>query len=1396
MSSAARIYLFSLILSLPAGAVIVGPYTVDANTVHLFHMDEATGAGASANSVAGGRSLISFNGTAVPAANTTAQPTLTTLLGSAGAGGFGNAANVSAATSGLGLDGNNSGTFQPGTTSDGSGNSNGPDAVAHSTFADSSGSFTIEALIKLPALTGASREIICTDSSASNRGFQFRVNATGQLEFNFLSSNPSATAFNIPTSGTHAFVANEWFHAALSFDGASHTSTFYWTRLVASSTAANALGSSTVETTTGSVTGPLVIGNEGRNASGEGLIGYIDEVRVSRVVRTAGQFLFAPGDSDNDGLDDAWETTNFGNLLDEDGTGDPDHDGYNNEAEETAGSSPKVLVSTPLDIDGDGLADAWEVANFGNTTVQNGTGDPDGDFASNLIEFNAGTGPNNPTSWPDTDNDGMNDGWELNYFGSLAKTGAADSDNDGSTDKQEYDANSDPTNSSWSATKAQLTHRWSFNGSLTDSTGAANATLVDPDSNAGTGGTAALSATDVLLGGGARTTSSYVQLGAGLISGRKTPVTLEFWATQVAVQNWARIFDTGSGSTEYLTMSWTQGTTLASDRVEWMDTVATNSNNSVQPYTPGVKYHIVMTIEPRAGAGGTTRVTWYAAVATDSVLGSPRGTFDTSNTLLSLADSVFYLGRSQFTADNTANARYDEVRIWDGMLTSTERGNYQNFGPDTLTIVDTDNDGLLDSWEMTYFKNLGQTGSDDPDGDSYTNAVEYAAHSDPTLAASTPLDIDADGLADIWEMKYFGNLSQLPAGDPDGDGETNATEQTNGSAPNNRGSDSADIDSDSLPDAWELANFSDLSYNGGSDPDGDGFGNLQECQAGTNPMLASSRPAGTAVNLVPVDDGNSGTSDFGYSGSSAINSVSFVRSSLKTVGNQQFMTWYGRHQYDASANYNNTIWIGRRTLGTSGWDIYRHPSFTANTITDGHDVIAFGIDGEGYMHLSWGMHGDAFHYSKSLGPVTGNGSMALEPDTTMTGRENAVTYPQFMTLPDGDLLYLFREGASGSGDTYLNRYYTATHAWSNVHSSGNTQLPFIKGTGWSPDYNAYVNMPQMGLTNGNELTLTWCWRYSSGTSDTGSGAVGYQTNSNFYFARSTDAGVTWKHFDGTPFTLPISSIAESGVEATRAERILTIPENSSLINQAGMCLDRSGNPVIASWWAPQTPSANYRRQYMVVFRDDSGIWQTRPVSNRTIDPVSTRYPEADVRNMGRPIVVNDDSDRIIVAYRDNQDSNGITIVHSLPKAQDPNRVVWIQFELTTDNLGNYEPTIDNELWTRERQLHFLYQSADGQGYTSPANTASRISVLEWDAAAYFNQQPQPGVAFSADKTQITISCPSEPSWSYRLWSSTNMQDWTAVETRVGTGAPLEFVQAANLGESKRFWRIEYKEGGF
>ncbi|MEY3894725.1 MAG: hypothetical protein RLZZ214_244, partial [Verrucomicrobiota bacterium] len=58
---------------------------------------------------------------------------------------------------------------------------------------------------------------------------------------------------------------------------------------------------------------------------------------------------------------DTWEITNFTNITAQNGTGNPDLDGYNNEAEETAGSNPNLAASTPLDINGDGLTDGHKL---------------------------------------------------------------------------------------------------------------------------------------------------------------------------------------------------------------------------------------------------------------------------------------------------------------------------------------------------------------------------------------------------------------------------------------------------------------------------------------------------------------------------------------------------------------------------------------------------------------------------------------------------------------------------------------------------------------------------------------------------------------------------------------------------------------------------------------------------------------------------------------------------------------------------------------------------------------------------------------------------------------------------------------------------------------------------
>ena len=57
-----------------------------------------------------------------------------------------------------------------------------------------------------------------------------------------------------------------------------------------------------------------------------------------------------------------------------------------------------------------------------------------------------------------------------------------------------------------------------------------------------------------------------------------------------------------------------------------------------------------------------------------------------------------------------------------------------------------------------------------------------------------------------------------------------------------------DNDSDGLPDAWEMEYFGDLSQGPGMDFDGDGASNLEEYEGGSDPNDPNDKPGPPKVN--------------------------------------------------------------------------------------------------------------------------------------------------------------------------------------------------------------------------------------------------------------------------------------------------------------------------------------------------------------------------------------------------------------------------------------------------------------------------------------------------------------------------------------------------------------------
>lgn len=154
-------------------------------------------------------------------------------------------------------------------------------------------------------------------------------------------------------------------------------------------------------------------------------------------------------DTDGDGLPDAWEELHFGaGNLSEPSNGDYDNDWATNLLEYQNSTNPNNAASYP-DTDMDGLNDGWELAYFANLQAQVATGDADGDYNTNAVEYTAGTDPTSVWSYPDTDGggsgDGLNDGWEIHHFGSIAAAvPAADPDGDLFSNLEEFVAGSDP----------------------------------------------------------------------------------------------------------------------------------------------------------------------------------------------------------------------------------------------------------------------------------------------------------------------------------------------------------------------------------------------------------------------------------------------------------------------------------------------------------------------------------------------------------------------------------------------------------------------------------------------------------------------------------------------------------------------------------------------------------------------------------------------------------------------------------------------------------------------------------------------------------------------------------------------------------------------------------------
>ncbi len=509
-----------------------------------------------------------------------------------------------------------------------------------------------------------------------------------------------------------------------------------------------------------------------------------------------GRLIVGGEDTDADGLLDSWEVSVYGDLS-KGADDDGDGDGLTASGEFTAGSDP-----TKADTDDDGLPDGQEVTEVNSDP---GKADTDGDGLTDAEEFN--THQTDPRL-ADSDGDQLNDSEEVATHGT--DPNKSDSDDDGFIDGTEIAAGSDPNDAEdiprgLDHQRESLVAYYPFNEG-------AGSVVGDFSDQANLG--EVLGAEWVIdsqrgpaleFGGEAwvATNDGVGEFGEGDFTYAAWIKTDEPGGVIVSKQNdnnlWEEAekkFYVSPGPPDE------EGVEGNITMVGWgADFVGADN----APVDDGEWHHVALTWEFESEEENPGKVFIDGEEVAEYAVNNFNGLVDNEGDLVFIGRTPGGEGTNHFVG------LIDDVALWNSALPAEDIA-LLAAGVGALTIdagaSDSDNDGLLDLWETAFFGNLDQSGDGDGDGDGLTNEDEFASSTDPTEA-----DSDGDGLNDGAEVNEFETNPSEP--DSDGDGLTDAEEVN-------------DHDTDPLEE----------------DTDGDGVNDRAEIIAGTDPDDAGSFPVG------------------------------------------------------------------------------------------------------------------------------------------------------------------------------------------------------------------------------------------------------------------------------------------------------------------------------------------------------------------------------------------------------------------------------------------------------------------------------------------------------------------------------------------------------------------------
>lgn len=387
----------------------------------------------------------------------------------------------------------------------------------------------------------------------------------------------------------------------------------------------------------------------------------------------------------------------------------------------------------------------------------------------------------------------------------------------------------------------------------------------------------------------------------------------------------------------------------------------------------------------------------------------------------------------------------------------------------------------------------------------------------------------------------------------------------------------------------------------------------------------------------------------------AWNATAFINDNLWTSGDAQYAVW---------VDPDGRPFAGRRQLPDGPWTVADLGAVPGNPLAvptepDAHNVYAIAVDAEGYVHVAGNMHADPLRYVRSSQP----GSIDQWTAGTMVGSEEAsVTYPAFVLAPDGTLLFFYRDGGAGGGNTILNRLAPGTGAWERVAT-------LIDGR--SSGESAYLQ--HVAVDAAGAIQLVFVWRAGEDPA----------TNADVSYARSEDGGRTWLASDGSMLELPITHGAADVAVPTR-------PGSLQLVNQGGLAVDGSGRPHAV--FRARSPVQG--EGVLHVWRDDTAWRRELLLTDRSVG--------------GRPaLVAGAEGVGLLWAERTSRRNSTLWLTE-LVGGRAADEVVLARLPV-----DGWEATFDSVALARRRELHVLLPvERDGDGAVGGTG-----AVVTWDLAS-------------------------------------------------------------------------------